>query len=121
MRKIADTNHAQLTDPHDGLPFLVGELWHDEDEDILYVMPWAKPRKGGGGDPHMHGNTIIHGKGPIFYGEEPSDGVIGDCNLPGSFHCKTMGGRQPSEKEAQNTRLPAFRYPLDDAPHDQPR
>ena len=32
-----------------------------------------------------------------------------------------LGGRQPGEKEAQNTRLPAFRYPLDDAPHDQPR
>ena len=103
MRKIADTNHAQFTNPHDGESFFTGGIWHDEDEDILYVMPWAKPRKGGGGDPHMHGNTIIHGKGPIFYirwwshtfapddtyGEEPSDGVIGDCNLPGSFHCKT--------------------------------
>ena len=34
---------------------------------------------------------------------------------------EVMGGRQPGEKEAQNTRLPAFLYPLDDASHDQPR
>ena len=82
---IAVTNHAILTDSRDGSTITTGTLCRDEDDDLIYVLPWAKPRKGGGGDPHRHGDTIVPGMEPSI--------ITGDCNLPGEFNCQGLAKR----------------------------
>ena len=80
MRRIVDTNHATLTDHRDGTTMTTGALWYDEDADIVYIFPWAKPRSGGGGDPHQHGGITVLGIGRST--------VEGECNMPTGFNCK---------------------------------
>ena len=80
MQRIADTNHLTLTDPKDGYSTLAGSLWYSEDEDIVYIMPYAKHREDGPvGDPHQHGGITVLGIGRSTVG--------GECNMPTGFNC----------------------------------
>ena len=85
MQRLVDTNHATLTDPRDGSTTITGSLYYDDDADIVYVFPWAKPRSGGGGDPHQHGGITVLGLGLSV--------MEGDCNLPDGFNCKEKEGK----------------------------
>ena len=59
---------------------VTGSLYYDEDADIVYILPWAKPRSGGGGDPHQHDGITVLGLGRST--------VEGECNMPEEFNCK---------------------------------
>ena len=79
MQRITDTNHATLTDHRDGTTIVTGALWYSDDEDIVYIFPWAKPRKDGpAGDPHQHDGITVLGMGPST--------VEGECNMPTGFN-----------------------------------